>query len=762
MKSLRFSIFVLAAAVWPWLCSTLRHNRAQTRLEVTCKILRVLAYVENGHPRNKLDLYLPEDAKGPLPVVVWIHGGAWWAGNKDGCRAAWLTGKGYAVASINYRLSQHAVFPAQINDCKAAIRWLRANAGKYHFDPDHIGVWGASAGGHLVALLGTTGGAKELEGKGGNADQSSRVQCVVDWFGPTDMVSIVGSDEKPDGPVEKLIGGTVKENLDKAKKASPMFYMSKDSAPFLIMHGDKDPLVPLKQSEDLAAALKNAGVEAKLQVIKDNGHGGPGFNTPESKKLIEDFFDKHLKGKEGGKTGMTPQKPRVLVTISKETTYITGPLRKDGYVDYLAALNERFRKGATPENNAAVLFWQAMGPGEIDPETRTRYFKMLDMKPLAETGDYFVTIEDYVRSLKGAEAASIPQPTDESPDPMLDQVNDASKHPWSKKEFPVLASWLAANEKPLALVVAASKRPCRYEPMLTGNREDGLVMRLQLPAAKQTRTMARALAVRAMSRLKDGRLDGAWDDLMACHRLARLAGQGATLIDAIISISVDGMACTGDNAILETTTLDAAQIAKMRADHAKLQPMPSVADKIAIADRFAYLDSIAKIARDGFGSLSAMENGAGAKTAIDALTDTLTGVTIDWDEILRDGNSWFDRMVSVCRTPARKQSALTGIDHDLQSLKKNANNPKAIGILLLGGPRNAASKWVGNRLVGILLPAVLGCIDAEYRAITAVESYKSWLCVGRLSRRPRPVSDQAKRISAEIHRNNSRRYLCQR
>ena len=160
MKTVRFSIFVLAAAL-----AMFNAAKAETRLEV----LKDLPYVENGHARNKLDLYLPKDAKGPLPVVVWVHGGAWRAGSKDGCRAAWLTGKGYAVASINYRLSQHAVFPAQIEDCKAAIRWLRANAGKYHFDPDHIGVWGESAGGHLVALLGTTGGAKELEGKGGNA-----------------------------------------------------------------------------------------------------------------------------------------------------------------------------------------------------------------------------------------------------------------------------------------------------------------------------------------------------------------------------------------------------------------------------------------------------------------------------------------------------------------------------------------------------------------------------------------------------------------
>ena len=201
------------------------------------------------------------------------------------------------MASINYRLSQHAVFPAQIEDCKAAIRWLRANAAKYHLDPDHIGVWGASAGGHLVALLGTTGGVKELEGTGGNLDQSSRVQCVVDWFGPTDMATMGRQADKPGTPVAQLIGGPVQENQEKARKASPLTYVSKDSAPFLIMHGDKDNMVPLQQSEVLAEALKKAGVEVKLQVVKGNGHGGPGFNSPENRKLIEDFFAKHLKRK---------------------------------------------------------------------------------------------------------------------------------------------------------------------------------------------------------------------------------------------------------------------------------------------------------------------------------------------------------------------------------------------------------------------------------------------------------------------------------
>ena len=269
---------------------------APPKLPAAIKVLRDLQYVEGGHERNRLDLYLPEKAEGRLPLVVWIHGGAWWAGSKDGCPAIFLTTKGYAVASINYRLSQHAVFPAQIEDCKAAIRWLRANAGKYHLDPDHIGVWGSSAGGHLVAMLGTTGNVKELEGAGGNLDQSSRVQCVVDWFGPT-ALPMGGSHNDPGSPESRLIGGPVLENKEKARKASPMTYVGKDSAPFLIMHGDQDKTVPLNQSEVLAEALKKAGVEVTFVIVKGNGHGGPGFNSPENRKLIEDFFAKHLREK---------------------------------------------------------------------------------------------------------------------------------------------------------------------------------------------------------------------------------------------------------------------------------------------------------------------------------------------------------------------------------------------------------------------------------------------------------------------------------
>ena len=298
MKTTRIWAIGLAAMLaWGTLAASQERPRrpAPPRLPEGVKVLRDLQYVEGGHERNRLDLYLPEKAEGRLPLVVWIHGGAWWAGSKEGCPAVPLAAKGYAVASVNYRLSQHAVFPAQIEDCKAAIRWLRANAAKYHLDPDHIGVWGASAGGHLVAMLGTTGGAKDLEGSGGNLDQSSRVQCVVDWFGPSDLLTMGGGHDNPGSPESRLIGGPVQENKEKARKASPLSYVSKDSAPFLIMHGDKDNVVPPTQSKVLAEALKKAGVEVKLVVVEGNGHGGPGFNSPENRRLIEDFFARHLR-----------------------------------------------------------------------------------------------------------------------------------------------------------------------------------------------------------------------------------------------------------------------------------------------------------------------------------------------------------------------------------------------------------------------------------------------------------------------------------
>lgn len=265
------------------------------------KALKNLVYVPNGTERQTLDLYLPSEGTGPWPVIVWVHGGGWQNGSKEQCLPlrAGFVGKGYAVVSLNYRLSGDAIFPAQIEDCKAAIRWLRAHATEYQLDVAHFGAWGGSAGGHLVALLGTSGEVKEFD-RGENLDQSSRVQAVCDFFGPSDLAVMVGTPgyerhALADSPESKLIGGIPTQIREKAAAASPVTYVSADDAPFLIVHGAKDPVVPSDQSVRLQAALEKAGVVSQLIVIPEAKHGGPEFSAPQIQKAVANFFEKYLK-----------------------------------------------------------------------------------------------------------------------------------------------------------------------------------------------------------------------------------------------------------------------------------------------------------------------------------------------------------------------------------------------------------------------------------------------------------------------------------
>ncbi len=267
-----------------------------------------LSYIPEGDEAQKLDLYLPEvTSDKPLPLIVHIHGGAWRAGSKFPCPVMSMVLEGYAVASVEYRFSQKALFPAQIQDCQAAIRWLRAHAEQYRFDNENIGVVGGSAGGHLSALVGTAGGKKAFAAIGGNEDQSDRVQAVCDYFGPSNFSTVVqqaAADRNtksifafntPQDPYSLLIGARLDDKA-KSDAVSPVHYVSKDNPPFLILHGTHDALVPYAQSEELAAALTEQGVEVWLQKLPGSGHGGPAFNHPALTALIRNFFDKHLKG----------------------------------------------------------------------------------------------------------------------------------------------------------------------------------------------------------------------------------------------------------------------------------------------------------------------------------------------------------------------------------------------------------------------------------------------------------------------------------
>lgn len=262
---------------------------------------RDLAYVENGHERQKLDLYLPAEGEN-RPLIVWIHGGAFRMGSKEGNENDQLpfdyVTQGYALASLNYRLSQHAIFPAQIEDCKAAVRWLRAHSAEFKLDPDRFASWGPSAGGHLAAMLGTAGHVAELE-VGAHLDFSSRVQCVVDYFGPTDFLQM-DTQRLPDGmihdaadsPESELVGGPIQEYPEKVARANPVTYVTADSPPFLIVHGDCDPLVPYGQSLLLVDALQKVGGDVTFYTVAGAGHGR--FTDPKVPELTAAFLAKHL------------------------------------------------------------------------------------------------------------------------------------------------------------------------------------------------------------------------------------------------------------------------------------------------------------------------------------------------------------------------------------------------------------------------------------------------------------------------------------
>jgi acetyl esterase/lipase len=248
----------------------------------------------------QVDIYSPKSIPHPLPVVLWIHGHRWSYGSKKQRPPVDFVARGYIVASLDYRLSGEAPFPAAIEDCKAAVRWLRANAATYHIDPDHIGAGGHSAGGHLAALLGTSGGVASLEGGGDNLNFSSQIQAVCDLSGPTDILRLYegvahateGAGLRARTSIEQFLGGSGEQIKARAIAASPITYVSSGDAAFLLIHGENDRSIPVSQSELFVSKLKAAGVDATLETAQGRGHsvGGPNFAVE-----IVSFFDKYLK-----------------------------------------------------------------------------------------------------------------------------------------------------------------------------------------------------------------------------------------------------------------------------------------------------------------------------------------------------------------------------------------------------------------------------------------------------------------------------------
>ena len=292
-----------------------RNNRRRNTVNIPegVTVYRDLIYGQVGERKLPLDLYLPPDTSAPVPVVIWVHGGGWRNGAKgNGGRARNMTTRGFAVVDVEYRLSGEALFPAQIEDCKTAVRWARANAKKYNLDSDRIGAWGSSAGGHLVALMGLTHDEKAFETPE-HGQYSSRVQAVCNWYGPTDFLRMNDFEgridhDSADSPESRLIGGPIQENEEKVAAANPITYVSKNDPPMLIVHGEKDRAVPYNQSELLYAAMKKAGLDVALYKVVNADHGFRNATRDSAASLFEmaaQFLEKHLKPR--SETGKTAQ-----------------------------------------------------------------------------------------------------------------------------------------------------------------------------------------------------------------------------------------------------------------------------------------------------------------------------------------------------------------------------------------------------------------------------------------------------------------------
>jgi hypothetical protein len=389
--------------------------------------------------------------------------------------------------------------------------------------------------------------------------------------------------------------------------------------------------------------------------------------------------------------------PRPKIDISKETTYVTGPLDKYGYIDYEAALNDRLGKDIAPENNANVLLWRALGPKPDGKHMPAEFFKRLRMDEPSADGSYFIDLDTLAKD-------RLKVPINEIMLLWRERL-EASKQPWTEKEHPRIAEWLKINDKPLAIAMEATNRSDYFNPLVCErkDKEPSLLIGALIPGVQKCRELAAALTARAMFHLAEGKTDEAWHDLLACHRLARLVSRSATLIESLVGFAIEQVASNTDLAFLEHAKLTSAQIRERLRDLQILPPMRPVADKIDLGERFMYLDAVQLLHREGVKALG-----------IDVATLTPEQIKalriIKWEDMLRKGNRIYDQMAVAMRLKDRshRQLAFDKIDEFFVEAK-NSNDMDVVDFLkLLSGelpPDKLVTEKLGNILIGMVAPA---------------------------------------------------------
>lgn len=401
------------------------------------------------------------------------------------------------------------------------------------------------------------------------------------------------------------------------------------------------------------------------------------------------------------------------ITLAKDATFVTGPLKENGYVNYHAALNERLSKGITVENNAAIPLIRAMGSAPEGRPLPDQFFKRLGIEPLPHEGEYLIDLVSFAK--REAAGRIIPRPVDTAK--LLAQYDKAIEQPWVAEDAPQIARCLKANERPLALVAEAVERPRLYQPWTTVGENDWMIAQ-SLPIPQRQREIARQLQTRAMLRLGEGDIEGAWHDLLTLQRLARLVAQGPTVIEWLVGSSIDTMSNAGVRTLAIRGKLTAQQALRMQRKLSELPPLPPVADRFDQCERMMLLDTTLVAARDGLGILE-----FGGHEAKDPILTVAALGEFEWDDVLRQVNRWMDRMVTAARLPtyADRKAALADFEKDVASVQKFVDDLPKIAKSFpmdIRQPKKWIAERIGDILAITLMPAAQGCVALEERVHT--------------------------------------------
>lgn len=384
-------------------------------------------------------------------------------------------------------------------------------------------------------------------------------------------------------------------------------------------------------------------------------------------------------------------RPAPTIPVARDTTFVVGPLDKNGYIDYEAALNDLLSKDVTPEKNANVLIWKALGPSpEGGKGMPPEYFRRLGMAEPPENGDYFVDGRNFARRAKLDE---------DQTRAFYDQQIRAARRAWAAKDLPHVAAWLKANEKPLAVVIEATKRPKYFNPLVSERKDDiSSLIGCLLPSTQKCRELALALAARALLRTHEGKLDEAWADLIACHRLGRHLMHGATFIESLVGIAVRATAANATLASLDRADLTSKQLLAKLKELQHLPPVPAAADVADVGQRLMSLDAL-QLVRSG----KTGEPGHPTEEELQALD------MIEWGPAFRKTNKVYDRLVVAMRLPARadREKQLLAIEKELDEMVRK--RPAAAAN---GAPGKVVGEALGDLALALTLPGVRKCQSA--------------------------------------------------